>query len=311
MSQRKIAIIGANGMLASMLRERAPESLELCLFDLPGFDITDGDQVSATLTAIMPDVVINCAAFTQVDACESQRDIAFQVNGDGPGNLAAAAKHIGAVLVHISTDFVFSGDSVVPYKEEDTPDPVSVYGQSKLQGEQAILKSGLTDYYIVRTSWLYGPNGSNFVDTIIRLATEREDLGIVADQTGTPTYTRDLADAIWKLISPITHHMSLVTHNSSPVIAPYGVYHFSNNGECSWYDFACEIVRQLRKTDIVLKVQNIKPISTDEYPVPAKRPAYSVMSKEKIVVAIGMNIPTWQESLKKYFEERCSDTDRI
>lgn len=297
MSKHKIAIIGANGMLAGMLRKTAPETLDLHLLDLPDFDITDGDLVSTKLSAIKLDVVINCAAFTQVDACETQRDIAFKVNGEGPGNLAAAAKSIGAVLVHISTDFVFSGGRMVPYVEEDTTGPVSVYGQSKLQGEQAIINSGLTEYYIIRTSWLYGPNGPNFVETIIRLATEREELGIVADQTGTPTYTGDLADAIWRLITP-------KSDNSLPVTAPYGVYHYSNKGECTWFDFACEIVRQLREANVSLKVKQIKPITTEEYPLPAKRPVYSVLSKQKIIAATGMRIPPWQESLQQYLRQR-------
>ena len=297
MSQSKIAIIGASGMLASMLRATVPETLDLHLYDLPDFNITDAKQVNAVLGELQPDVIINCAAFTQVDTCETQRELAFAVNGQGPANLAAAAKNVGAVLVHISTDFVFSGDANTPYHEEAATDPLSVYGASKLQGEQAIVNSGLTEYYIVRTSWLYGPNGPNFVETIIRLATEREELGIVADQTGTPTYTADLANAIWALIVPVTRH-------PSPIPAPYGIYHYSNDGVCSWYDFACEIVSQLRDDNVSLKVKKIKPITTDEYPVPAKRPAYSVMSKEKIVAATGMNIPLWQESLKTYLNNR-------
>jgi len=302
MSQYKIAIIGANGMLASMLRARIPEMVELHLFDLPAFDITDIGQVREILIALAPDIVINCAAFTQVDVCETQRDTAFAVNGDGPGNLAIAVKSIGAILVHISTDFVFSGGAKKPYHEDSITGPLSVYGQSKLRGEQAILSSGLTDYYIIRTSWLYGPNGPNFVETIIRLATEHDELGIVADQTGTPTYTADLADTIWKLTLPMTCH-------SSPITAPYGIYHYSNSGKCTWHDFACEIIEQLREDGVSLKVQQVKPITTDEYPVPAKRPAYSVLSKEKIVAAIGMSVPPWQESLKKYFVERSPDTD--
>jgi len=302
MSQYKIAIIGANGMLASMLRARVPESVDLHLFDLPDFDITDAEQVNETLTLLNPEVVINCAAFTQVDACETQRDIAFLVNSEGPRYLANTVKNIGAVLIHISTDFVFSGTAIEPYNEDATTGPLSVYGQSKFQGEQAIISSGLTDYYIIRTSWLYGPNGPNFVETIIRLAAEREELSIVADQWGTPTYTGDLSDIIWSLISP-------VPSSSLSVTVPYGIYHYSNEGACTWYDFACAIIERLREDGAPMKVQQVKPITTDEYPVPAKRPAYSVMSKEKIIAATGVNIPLWQVSLKKYFVERCLDTD--
>ncbi|MEA3466238.1 MAG: dTDP-4-dehydrorhamnose reductase [Thermodesulfobacteriota bacterium] len=293
---KKIAIIGGNGMLASMFQHDVPAALDLHLFDLPEFDITNAEQICSILTALTPAVIINCAAFTQVDACETQQEIAFQVNGEGPGNLARVAQQLGAVLVHISTDFVFSGESATPYSEDDATEPCSIYGQSKLKGEQAIRNSGLTDYYIVRTSWLYGPNGGNFVETMIRLADERDELAIVADQSGTPTYTADLVTAIWSLIGASADCNS---------VAPYGIYHYSNAGVCTWYDFACEIINQLRNENTTLKVQQVKPITTDEYPVPAKRPVYSVMSKQKIVAATGMNIPPWQESLKMYFEVRC------
>ncbi|OQY17954.1 MAG: dTDP-4-dehydrorhamnose reductase [Desulfobacteraceae bacterium 4572_35.1] len=295
MSYARIAIIGANGMLASMLRATVSETVALHLYDLPEFDITNATQVDTVLGDLQPDVIINCAAFTQVDNCETQQELAFAVNGQGPANLAAVAKKIGAVLVHISTDFVFSGDATTPYNEEAVTNPLSVYGASKRQGEQAIINSGLAEYYIVRTSWLYGPNGANFVETIIRLATEREELGIVADQTGTPTYTVDLSNAIWCLLD---HSASLVQGSE------FGIYHYSNDGACTWYDFACEIISQLRQANVALKVKKIKPITTDEYPVPAKRPAYSVMSKEKIVTATGLNLPPWQESLTRYLKGR-------
>ncbi|MDY0189366.1 MAG: dTDP-4-dehydrorhamnose reductase [Desulfuromonas sp.] len=297
MSKSKIAIIGANGMLASMLREIAPETIELYPFDLPEFNITDAEQVYEVLGELQPQAIVNCAAFTQVDNCETQQELAFAVNGQGPANLATTAKKIGSVLVHISTDFVFAGDEKKPYSEEATSVPLSVYGASKLQGEQAIVNSGLDKYYIVRTSWLYGPNGPNFVETIIRLAQEREELGIVADQTGTPTYTADLANAIWILLL-------VVNNGGTSISAPYGIYHYSDAGVCTWYDFAREIVRQLRQNGAVLKVKHIKPITTAEYPLPAIRPAYSVMSKEKIVAATGVIVPAWQESLRKYLINR-------
>lgn len=293
--RRKIALIGAKGMLASMLQQSAPTSMELHLFDLPEFDITNKEQVFVKLTAIKPDIVINCAAFTQVDACETQTELAFQVNGEGVGNLAAIAKKLGAVLVHISTDFVFSGTKTTPYVEEDAVASLSIYGQSKLQGEREILDSGLEEYYIIRTSWLYGPSGGNFVETIIRLANERQELAIVADQKGTPTYTSDLAGAIWGLVG-------FRNEDASP--APFGVYHYSNEGICSWYEFACEIVEQLRTTNASLKVRQVNPIVTSEYPLPAKRPSYSVLSKQKIKAAIGLDVPHWKESLCAYLALR-------
>jgi len=294
---KKIALIGANGMLANMLIKSAPTAVELTNYDLPDFDITSREQVLCQLSALHPDVIINCAAFTNVDGCESQVELAAKVNGVGPGILADVADRFGATLVHISTDFVFSGTQTTPYSEDDSTGPLSVYGQSKLAGEQAIISSGLNNYYIVRTSWLYGPGGANFVETIARLAAEREQLGIVNDQVGTPTYTADLAQAIWTLISPITS-------NLSPVTAPYGIYHYSNSGACTWYDFAGEIVSHLRQSALALKIKDLRPIATADYPLPAQRPAYSVLSKEKIVAATGVNIPSWQESLKKYLNDR-------
>jgi len=294
-SRQKIALIGAHGMLASMLQRSAPASLELHLLDLPEFDITNKDQASRKLTAIKPDIVINCAAFTQVDACETQGELAFRVNGEGVGHLASIAKKLDAVLIHISTDFVFSGNKTTPYVEEDAVAPLSVYGQSKLQGEQAILDIGLKKYYIIRTSWLYGPSGDNFVETIIRLAKERQELGIVADQTGTPTYTADLAGAIWHLVE-------LREKDATP--APFGLYHYSNEGTCTWYEFASAIVEQLRAANISLEVQQVNPIATSDYPVPAKRPAYSVLSKQKIIAATGLHVSPWQESLCTYLALR-------
>ncbi len=301
---KKIAVIGANGMLASMLCDSVPKSVTLHRFDLPELDITDADQLNTTFAELKPDVVINCAAFTQVDACESQREMAFQVNGAGPGHLATVARNIGAVLVHVSTDFVFSGARTTPYVEDDMTEPISAYGESKLQGEQAILASGLSDYYIIRTSWLYGPGGPNFVETIIRLATEREELGIVTDQFGTPTYTGDLAAAIWRLISPITSYSSPVTQHQSQITAPYGIYHYSNSGVCSWYEFACAIVEQLRNDNASLKLRELKPITTAEYPLPAERPSYSVLSKEKYKQVTGDEISDWRYSLDRYFKNR-------
>lgn len=298
--QKKIALIGANGMLATMLKQVIPGSCDIYPFDLPEFDITNKDQVRRVIEQVRPDVIINCAAFTKVDLCESEQETAFRVNGQGPGNLAAVAHQVSAVLLHLSTDFVFSGGKSTPYAEDDAVGPLSVYGQSKLQGEQAITNSSLEQYYIVRTSWLYGPGGPNFVETIARLAAEREELGIVADQRGTPTYTGDLAKAILCLLGLETtpHASPLAPHN------PYGIYHFSNECECTWHEFACEIVRQLRERGADLKVRTIKPLRTEEYPVPAKRPAYSVLSKEKFKAATGMKVPEWKQSLRRYFEAR-------
>jgi len=292
-SPMKIALIGANGMLATMLKSTLPETTKVYPFDLPEFDITNMSQVQDLLGHLRPQVIINCAAFTKVDLCESQQEVAFKVNGEGPANLAAITQQIDAILVHISTDFVFDGEQSTPYREDAFTHPLSVYGQSKLRGEQAIIQSSLIRYYIVRTSWLYGPGGPNFVETISRLAAEREELGIVADQRGTPTYTEDLAEAIVTLLGVGSHSPS-----------PYGIYHYSNEGECSWYEFACKIVEALQDKGVDLKVKKINPLQTHEYPVPAKRPPYSVLSKDKFRRVTGSEVPEWCQSLKKYFEVR-------
>ena len=293
-----VALIGANGMLASAVKRLLPVGYQLHAYDLPDFDITNCAQIFA-LQESAPDIILNCAAYTNVDGCESHSELAMRVNGEGPGFLAQLAAEIDAVLVHVSTDFVFAGDKKTPYREDDPTGPLSVYGKSKFLGEQRIIQSGLEKYLIVRTSWLYGLGGNNFVETMIRLAKERTELKVVDDQRGTPTWTDDLAEAIFKLLAVVDapHASSLTPHR------PYGIYHFSGEGECSWYQFAVEIIDQARKSES-LQVQNILPIPTEGYPLPAQRPKYSVMSKEKYKAATGMQVRDWQESLRNYFLER-------
>lgn len=290
-------MIGAKGMLAQAVLETMPEHYDVHCYDLPEFDMTDREQVQSTLDSLRPDIVINCAAFTNVDGCETQEELAAQVNGAAVGFLAEAVRRAGATLVHISTDYVFDGNKREPYLEEDQVAPQSAYGRSKLLGEQAIEQSGLEKYYIIRTSWLYGLGGKNFVETMIRLAAEREELRVVADQIGSPTYTNDLAKAIFDLLSPVTRH-------PSPATAPYGIYHYSNSGQCSWHEFASEIVKQAETNGLPVKTQHVHPIKTEEYPLPAKRPAYSVFSKGKYKSATGMVVPDWQESLSHYLRSR-------
>ncbi|MGE4403672.1 MAG: dTDP-4-dehydrorhamnose reductase [Desulfobulbus sp.] len=298
MDEKKLVLIGANGMLASAVKRLLPAGYQLHAYDLPEFDLTDREQVLA-LRELKPAIILNCAAYTNVDGCESHSELAMRVNGEGPGFLAQLAAEIDAVLVHVSTDFVFAGDKKEPYREDDPTGPLSVYGKSKLLGEQRIIESGLEKYFIVRTSWLYGQGGNNFVETMIRLAKERPELKVVDDQRGTPTRTDDLAESIFKLLALVdTPHSSPLTPHS-----PYGIYHFSDEGECSWYQFAVEIIDQARKSES-LQVQNILPIPTEGYPLPAKRPAYSVLSKEKYKTATGARIPEWQESLRNYFLKR-------
>lgn len=278
-------------MLATAIQKLVPANYQIKPYDLPDFDLTNREQVSF-LREIDPDAIINCAAFTNVDGCEEQVDLAMRVNGEGPGLLAELAKELGAVLVHISTDFVFDGRKKSPYIEEDQPQSLSVYGKSKLAGEQQILQSDLQEYFIIRTSWLYGAGGNNFVETIIRLAKEKPELKVVADQHGTPTWTKDLAQAIFALLRT----------------QEYGIYHYSNEGECSWFEFASEIVA-LARTNLNVKVDRLLPIPSESYPLPAERPKYSVMSKDKIKQVTGLTIPVWQKSLKTYLRQRNSKED--
>jgi len=295
-----VALVGANGMLAKMVREKAPANCSLHLLDLPDFDMTDAGQVRKAFDGIRPAIILNCAAFTAVDACETQEEQATRVNADGVAILAAAALDLDAVLVHISTDYVFPGTLARPYREDDPVGPLSAYGRSKLKGEQAILASGLEKYFIIRTSWLYGPYGNNFVETILRLAKEREELAIVADQIGSPTYTGDLAEAIFTLLGlPVSGHRSPITGH-----LPFGIYHFANEGGCSWYDFALAIVEEGRSHGLPIKVTAIKPIATEEYPLPAKRPANSVFDKSKFRQTAGTEIPGWRDGLHRYFAVR-------
>lgn len=282
----EVALIGANGMLATAIRKLAPDNYRLHLYDLPEFDLTDRIQVLA-LRKSSPEIIINCAAYTNVDGCEDQHELAMRVNGDGPGYLAELARDIGATLIHISTDFVFDGKKQSPYIEDDQPQPLSVYGKSKLAGEQQILQSGLEKYFIIRTSWLYGAGGHNFVETMIRLAKERTELKVVADQYGTPTWTEDLASLVFVLLQT----------------RQYGLYHCSNMGECNWYQFACEIIDQVQKT-VPLRVERVLPIPTEDYPLPAVRPRYSVMSKDKIARVTDCTVPSWRQSLEAYMNSR-------
>jgi dTDP-4-dehydrorhamnose reductase len=228
----------------------------------------------------MPDYVVNCAAYTAVDKAESEQVLCYKINAEAVVNLSAACKLTGSKLVHISTDYVFSGDGTRPYREDDITGPLSVYGKSKLQGEQAL--KGNHDSIIIRTSWLYSQYGNNFVKTMLRLGREREELRVVNDQSGSPTYAPDLADAILQIIEV-----------SSGDSFRNGTYHYCNTGTTTWYAFAKNIIEKA-----ALKCRVI-PIETKDYPTAAPRPAYSVLDTEKIRKTFGITIPDWEESLDK------------
>lgn len=249
--------------------------------DLPELDITDADSLGAFFAGMKPRVIFNCAAYTDVDGCESNREPAFAVNGAAVGNLAALAASVGAQLIHVSTDFVFDGAKGSPYVEDDRPSPLSVYGASKLEGERRVAERG-ERWTIARTAWLYGRHGKNFVDQMLRLAREREELSVVTDQIGCPTWTRDLAAAL----------VALARHGAQ------GIFHTVNAGACSRY----EQVRFL--VECAGLSTRLKPVDSSAFPRPAAVPASSVLSVEKLRTTTGHTMRTWQAALKEYVLSR-------
>lgn len=285
----KILITGANGMLASSVKKRLANGNELICTDVSDLDITDLEAVKNKVAEIKPEYIINCAAYTAVDKAEDNYDIADKINGDGPKNLAIAAKEEDATLIHISTDYVFNGDLDVSktYSEEDAVGPVTVYGKTKLHGEQGVQEN--TDkYYIFRTAWLYG-EGNNFVRTMLKLGKTKDELNVVADQHGSPTYAEDLANIIAEAIEKKI---------------PYGIYHTTNQEFTTWYDFTKKI---FELANISCKVN---PVTTEKYIElmnikQAKRPKNSQLSKEKIL-SQGISIPNWEDGLKRYLKVELS-----
>ncbi len=252
-------------------------------------DITDRQEVLSTVARVSPAVIINCAAYTRVDDAEKERGRAFAINRDGPANLAEAAFKAGARLVHISTDFVFDGSKTTPYNETDPTGPLGVYGASKLAGEEVIARM-LKEHVIVRTSWLYGQGGKNFVHTILKLAEEREEIRVVDDQTGSPTWTYDLAGALKSILKRIS---------GTADGGVWGIYHYADEGAVSRHGFASAIIEEAGALGAPIKCRSVVPIPSSEHPAPAPRPAFSVLDTEKIKRTFSVNIPPWRASLKR------------
>ncbi|MBB6500872.1 dTDP-4-dehydrorhamnose reductase [Pedobacter cryoconitis] len=278
--KNKILVFGGVGQLGQCLNRISKErNLSSILFlDEEEGNILDLDILADLFHKESPEFVINCAAYTAVDKAEDEVLLCEKINSEGAGNLARCCDQFGATLIHISTDFVFEGDVPRPLKEDDMASPVNVYGRTKLEGEQEITQL-LKTYYILRTSWLYSEYANNFVKTMIRLGTERDQLNIISDQVGTPTYAIDLAAVILDIIQ---------LNNKA-----YGIYHYSNEGVTSWYDFAKGVF------DICGTEIKLLPISGADYPTKANRPAFSVMDKTKIKTTFGIEIPYWRDSLVK------------
>ncbi len=279
---KRVFIAGCKGLLGTPTTARfknRPDTVLLAL-GLPEIDITHADQVRKHIETFQPNLVINCAAYTKVDDCETNEELATKINGEGAGTLAREAARLGAGFVHVSTDYVFDGNGNTPYTEDQPtapPEKLSAYGRSKLIGEQQVIANHPKPL-IVRTAWLYGPSGPGFPQTILRLAKEHPSLKIVNDQTGTPTYAPDLAEALYKLTEA----------NAT------GLVHFTNAGSCTWYEFAREILRLAE-----LRVP-VEPVSTAEFPRPAKRPAYSVLSPRRYAALTGSPPRPWQQAIAEF-----------
>lgn len=281
-----ILVTGANGQLGNELQRLGAVSPHNYIFtDVAELDITNTEAVAQAVEQTHADVIVNCAAYTNVERAEEDEATAALINCTATANLATAAKHTGATLIHISTDYVFDGTAHTPYDEQAATCPVSAYGRTKLAGERAVLDSGCK-HLIFRTSWLYSAFGNNFLKTMLRLTAEREELNVVFDQIGTPTYAGDLALAIFAIIE------------GERLEGNQGLYHFSNEGVCSWYDFAVEIAIAAGHDKC-----NIRPCHTAEFPTKAQRPAYSVLDKRKIKTTFGIEIPHWRESMLYCLEQ--------
>lgn len=290
----KVLITGAKGQLGKQITNilrngqseigklpKEYENVEIIGVDVDVLDITDINAVRSYLTDVKPEIIINCAAYTNVDACESNEDLAFKINALGPRNLAIISNEVNAKVVHVSTDYVFSGEGTVPFKEYDETTPVSVYGKTKLAGEKFVREIA-DKYYIIRTAWLYGYEGSNFVYTIIKAGKEKGYLTVVDDQRGNPTNAEDLA-----------HHMLKVA-----VTEEYGTYHCTGTGECSWYDFASKIIEF---SNIDCKVD---PVTSNDYVRAAKRPSYSSLDNMMLRVTVGDEMRNWEDALKVFLNNK-------
>ncbi len=284
----KVLLLGGGGQVGGELRLRVPPRVQLVAPGRRELDITDGAEVAALVREIKPAWIINAAAYTAVDRAEEEREQAFAVNAGGPELLARAARTNGAGLIQLSTDFVFAGDRSSPYRPDDHCRPLGVYGASKLEGERRVLRYAGEQALIVRTSWLYAAAGANFVATMLRLMGEREELGVVADQVGTPTWARGLVELLWRMVEGPERR---------------GIYHFSDAGVASWYDFAVAIQEEARRLRLLEREIALRPLATAEYPTKARRPPYSVLDKSLTWRDFAIEPRHWRVCLREMLQE--------
>lgn len=278
----KVLVTGVKGQLGyDVVRELQSRGHEAIGVDIEEMDITDETAVSHVMEETAPEAVIHCSAFTAVDRAEEEQELCYKVNVEGTENIAKMCQKLGCKMLYLSTDYIFSGEGQRPWEPEDTPSPLNAYGQSKYQGEVA-LRQYVDKYFIVRISWVFGINGNNFIKTMLRLGKENGAVKVVDDQIGSPTYTFDLAKLLVDMIET----------------EQYGAYHATNEGICSWYEFAKEIFQEANMKEVT-----VTPVSSEEFPVKAKRPKNSRMSKKKLVQNGFSLLPSWQDAVRRYIEE--------
>lgn len=310
----RILLVGAMGQLGQELQRTLPSLGEVIGVGRKTMDLADATSIRQVIQETKPDLIVNAAAYTAVDKAETEKEQATLINAIAPTIMAQEAQALGADLIHVSTDYVFDGQKNTPYTEQDATNPLGVYGQSKLEGEAGIRE--LSDRFIIlRTAWVYGSYGqSNFVKTMLRLFAQRDEVRVVADQVGTPTWAGDIARAITTLGQHLIQspgNASALGETTAPInydSTPTGIYHFTNSGVASWYDFAVAIFEEAKQLGFPLKVQRLVPITTSEYPTPAKRPAYSVLSGTKLNAHMGDYPPHWRQALRLMLEEFYSYT---
>jgi dTDP-4-dehydrorhamnose reductase len=303
-----ILLIGKTGQIGRELSRLLPCVGEVTSLDRQQLDLSKPEEIRSAIRASRPHLIVNAAAYTAVDQAESEPELARRINAEAPSVMGEEAKRIGACLVHYSTDYVFDGLKTEPYEEQDPTNPQNVYGQTKLEGENAIQESG-APHLIFRAAWVYATEGRNFLHTMLRLMTQREELRIVRDQVGAPTLNTEIAEATTKILSQLCAHGNCAISMSKVS----GIYHMTAGGETTWFDFAQEILQEARTIDpctpwfaaatnnLPLITRRILPIRTSEYPTPARRPAYSVLSNERLARTFSVQLPHWRKQLHSVF----------